>query len=100
MSCMKYLMLFVMIFTLGCATVNKKLDPKAKLFYERGYEGQMDFNVLVKDEPCKERIRSSYRVKVEGRDFLVLTLTHSELKKLLQDDCITFVSAPQRLEHK
>jgi hypothetical protein len=97
---MRYLMLFVMIFALGCATVNKKLDPKAKLFYERGYEGQMDFKVLVKDEPCKERIRSSYKVKVEGRDFVVLTLTHMQLKSLLQDECVTFVSATQRLEPK
>jgi len=87
-------------FVLSCSPPLQKLDPQGKKIYEEGYKGERDFKVLLKSPECKEEIKKRYKVKVEGKDVLVVSLSRQDLENLLKDDCVKYVSAPQRLELK
>mgnify|MGYP001626213498 CR=1 FL=1 len=80
--------------------MTEKLDPKARVMYSEGYQGERDFKVLLKDPSCGEEIKGKYRVKAKQGNILILSLTYSELKNLLKDECVQYVSPAQRLEFK
>ncbi|MEZ0361931.1 MAG: hypothetical protein ABWK04_08595 [Hydrogenobacter sp.] len=97
---MRYLIVFALFGVLACANMVKKLDSRAGDLYTRGYEGERDFKVLVKDTNCVQQLKKLYKVKAESGKVLVLTLTHTELESIVRDECVIYVSPSQKLELK
>ncbi|SNZ12152.1 hypothetical protein SAMN06265353_0454 [Hydrogenobacter hydrogenophilus] len=90
----------IVLLLFACASMTKKLDPKARVLYSEGYQGERDFKVLLQDADCQDEIKKRYKVKVIQGKVMVLTLTHSQLESLLSNDCVVYISPVQKLEFK